>query len=211
LICGDHRRRFCGAVERRRVRAQPARRVAAAERGHAFPEQRRFFGVVAGADRVAQPEHVGFGFVARLNGSMHADLRAAPSTAITPARASSLMSAMPSPACTACIVPSREHALRHALAAVAQHRVRDLVAHHDRQPVLVLRDRQDAGVDGDAAVRQAERVRVSSAFSSRTSHWNPMLARGFELRRSAGRRARAAPSRSPCPDVTRPCLVGRSS
>lgn len=48
----------------------------------------------------------------------------------------------------------------HALGAVARYRMRDLVAHHHGQAVRVRRDREDAGVDGHLASRQAEGVRL---------------------------------------------------
>jgi len=48
--------------------------------------------------------------------------------------------------------------LAHALGAVAREGVGDLVPEHDREPVGALGEREDAGVDGDLAAGQAERV-----------------------------------------------------
>jgi hypothetical protein len=48
----------------------------------------------------------------------------------------------------------QHHAVAHALGAVAQDRVRDLVTHHRREALLVLGDRQQAGVDRALAARQ---------------------------------------------------------
>ena len=52
----------------------------------------------------------------------------------------------------------RELLFRHALRTVAQQRVRDFVAHHDRHRVVVLRDRDQARVHRHLPARQAERV-----------------------------------------------------
>ena len=50
--------------------------------------------------------------------------------------------------------------LAHALAPVLQRRVRDFVPHHGGQPGVILRDRQDAGIDADFSAGQAEGVRL---------------------------------------------------
>ena len=54
----------------------------------------------------------------------------------------------------------RHHAFTHTFRAVLGHRVRNFVADNCGQPGLVLRDRQNAGINADLAAGQAERVRL---------------------------------------------------
>ncbi len=131
----------------RRIPAAPA----AARLRHALPQRHRFLRVEAGRRGQHQAHLVGLRFVvARVR--QRAAVRR--STAITVCCCCGSM-----PLIAPAIWPiCAELLLRHALRAVAQQRVGDLVAHHHRHRVVVLRHRDQAGVDRHLAARQAERI-----------------------------------------------------
>ena len=97
---------------------------------------------------------IGLGLLRAAVGKEHAELRAEPvgGEDRVGARAAAEPRAEQRAACL------RDEPLAHALGAVAREGVGDLVPEHDREPVGALGEREDAGVDGDLAAGQTERV-----------------------------------------------------
>ncbi|VXB24911.1 hypothetical protein LUTEI9C_140058 [Luteimonas sp. 9C] len=125
-------------------------RLAATGFGHALPQRHRFARIEARGGGQHQADVVGFGLVlARVGQQVAVAHRGHDHLLLLRVHAAHRAGHL---------ADLGQLLLGHALGAVTQQGVGDLVAHHDGQRIGVLRDRNQAGVDGHLAARQTERV-----------------------------------------------------
>jgi hypothetical protein len=171
------------------------RPLPAVELGHALPQRDRLARVVAGRGREHQPDFIRLRLVLAAIRQHEAVLRAG---AEHRHEHLLLLRVHAADGDAGRHLPDlHELLLRHALRSVAQQRVRDLVAHHHRHRIVVARHRDEAGVHGHLAARQAERIGLLGV-----QHRDVPLERLRQRRRftacsfarSARRRPRARPA-----------------